>query len=130
MFFFPPAVLVVTLTTREQVQQTVNYIISRVKQIGVSINFQHSDGPTYLECKNTKEGVLERVDVYLAAGDYANVLPTREEIREGYIERVGYVHLIQGVAVLFRYRVGQEVRLESVAVYTVGSVYKDFKLNL
>ncbi|MFN7106345.1 MAG: hypothetical protein ACK4M3_07180 [Pyrobaculum sp.] len=130
MFLFPPAILVVTLSTREQVQQTVNYIISRVRQMGVSIAYQHSDSPIYIECKNTKDGVLERVDVYLATGDYANVLPTREEIRDGYIEKVGYLHLIQGVAVLFKYHAGQEVRLESVVVYTVGSVYRDSRLNL
>jgi len=127
----PPAIILVPLASKEQVQQTVNYVLSRVKQIA-KVRHIHAEGPLYIESRSTRDGLMERVDVYIAStgGDFANVLPVREEIREGFIERVGYVHLIQGVAVVFRYRVAGEPRLEEVVVYTVGALYKEFKLNL
>jgi len=128
----PPAIIVVPLASKEQVGQTVNYVVSKVKQIGVPISHVHSDGPIYLPCRTTRDGLFERVDVYLAtsAGDFANVLPAREEIKDGFVERAGYVHLVQGVAILFKYHAAGEVRLEEVVVYTVGAAYRDFKLNL
>ncbi len=127
MFFYPPAVIVIPLATREQLQQMVTYVISRLRQLDVAVKHTHSDGAMYLQCRNTRDGLLERVDVYLASGDYANVLPAREEIRENYIERVGYVHLVQGVAILFRYKAIGEPKLEVVEVYTAGSVYRNIE---
>ncbi|MEM0369179.1 MAG: hypothetical protein QXK71_02420 [Pyrobaculum sp.] len=128
----PPAIFVLPLTSKEQVVQMVNYVVSKVKQLSVEVRHIHSDAPLYIESKNSRDGIMERVDVYLAtsAGDYANVLPVREEIKEGFVEKVGFVHLVQGAAVLFRYALGKEPTLTEVVIYTVGALYKDFKLNL
>ncbi|MEZ0320150.1 MAG: hypothetical protein ABWK05_09225 [Pyrobaculum sp.] len=132
MITAPPAIIIVPLASKEQVYQTVGYLVNRLKQLGVSIRHIHREDPVYIPCRTTKEGLLERVDVYLATagGDFANVLPTREEIREGFVEKAGYVHLVQGVAVLFSYEAADEPRLKEVVIYTVGGPYKDFKVNL
>ncbi|ACB40693.1 hypothetical protein [Pyrobaculum neutrophilum] len=131
MYAVPPAVILIPLASKEQVLQTVNYVVGRLRQIGAPVRHAHSDSPLYLGCRVAREEV-ERVDVYLATagGDFANVLPQAEEIKEGFVERKGYVHLVQGVAICFRYQLGQEPRLAEVVVYTVGAPYRDFKLNL
>ncbi|MEM1597612.1 MAG: hypothetical protein QXP31_10945 [Pyrobaculum sp.] len=132
MLTAPPAIIVVPLASKEQVSQTVGYLVSRLRQLGVPVRHIHHEGPVYIPCRTTKEGLLERVDVYLATagGDFANVLPAREEIKEGFVEKAGYVHLVQGVAVLFTYEVAGEPRLKEVVIYTAGGPYKDFKINL
>lgn len=131
MIVAPPAIVVVPLASKEQVYQTISYVASKVRQTGAPVKHVHSDGPLYLESRSLRD-VVERVDVYIASagGDFANVIPAQEEIREGFIEKRGYVHIVQGVAVLFRYRVGGEPRLEEVVIYTVGAPYRDFKFNL
>jgi hypothetical protein len=130
MLAVPPAVVLVPLASKEQVYQTVNYIVTRLRQIEASIRHIHSDAPIYVESRVGREGTAERVDVYLATsgGDFANVLPPREEIKEGFIEKSTVVHIAQGVAVLYRYSLEREPRLVEVVIYTVGSVYRDFKL--
>ncbi|AAL64557.1 hypothetical protein [Pyrobaculum aerophilum] len=130
MIAAPPAIIIVPLASKEQVLHTVNYVVSKIKQIGVGIRHVHSDGPIYIQSRNSKDGIMERVDVYIASagGDFANVLPVREEIKEGFIERTGIVHLVQGVAVVFRYKLAGEPQLEEVVIYTAGGNYRDFKL--
>jgi hypothetical protein len=90
----------------------------------------HSDAPIYVESRVGRDGSAERIDVYLAAsaGDFANVLPPREEIKDGFIEKSAVVHMAQGVAVLYRYSLREEPRLTEVVIYTVGASYRDFKL--
>lgn len=130
MLSAPPAIIVIPLASREQVQQTVEYVLRRLKQLSVAIKHEHSDAPVFISCRTTRDGLMERVDVYLATagGDAAFVLPPREEIKEGFVERTGVVHLVQGVAVLFKYRWSEDVRLEGVEVLTVGQPYRDFKI--
>lgn len=132
MLAAPPAIIVMPLASKEQVYHTLNYVVAKIKQLNVGIRHIHSDSPLYIESRNSRDGVVERLDVYLATstGDYANVLPAREELKEGFLEKVGFVHLVQGVAVLFRYNVAKGPTLDEVVIYTVGQVYKDFKLNL
>ncbi|ABL87528.1 conserved hypothetical protein [Pyrobaculum islandicum DSM 4184] len=131
MLAVPPAVIVLPLASKEQVLQTVNYVVGRLKQIGASIRHMHLDTPLYLECKVTRD-VVERVDVYLATanGDFVNVLPPSEEIKEGFVEKRSYIHLVQGVAVYFKYELGAGPKLAEVVIYSVGNAYRDFKLNL
>jgi len=130
MLVVPPAVIVVPLASREQVYQTVNYVVSRLRQIEAPLRHVHSDAPIYVESRVARDGSAERIDVYLAAsaGDFANVLPPREEIRDGFIEKSAVVHIAQGVAVLYRYSLREEPKLAEVVIYTVGAAYRDFKL--
>lgn len=85
----PPAIFVLPLTSKEQVVQMVNYVVSKVKQLSVEVR-HIPPTPRCISSKNSRDGIMERVDVYLAtsAGDYANVLPVREEIKEGFVEKV------------------------------------------
>jgi len=131
MLAVPPAVIVVPLASKEQVYQTVNYVVGRLRQIEAPLRHVHSDAPMYVESRVGKDGSAERIDVYLAAsaGDFANVLPPREEIKDGgFIEKSAVVHIAQGVAVVYRYNLGDEPKLVEVVIYTVGGVYRDFKL--
>ncbi len=130
MLAVPPAVVVVPLASKEQVYQTVNYVVSRLRQINAPLRHIHSDAPLYVESRVGRDGSVERVDVYLATstGDFANVLPPREEIREGFIEKSAVVHIAQGVAVVYRYNLEGGPKLVEVVIYTVGASYRDFKL--
>lgn len=130
MLAVPPAVIVVPLASKEQVYQTVNYVVGRLRQIEAPLRHVHSDAPIYVESRVGRDGSAERIDVYLAAsaGDFANVLPPREEIKDGFIEKSAVVHVAQGVAVLYRYSLSEEPRLTEVVIYTVGASYRDFKL--
>jgi hypothetical protein len=130
MLAVPPAVIVVPLASKEQVYQTVNYVVGRLRQIEAPLRHVHSDAPIYVESRVGKDGSAERIDVYLAAsaGDFANVLPPREEIKDGFIEKSAVVHVAQGVAVLYRYSLREEPSLTEVVIYTVGASYRDFKL--
>jgi len=121
---------VVPLASKEQVYQTVNYVVGRLRQIEAPLRHVHSDAPIYVESRVGRDGSAERIDVYLAAsaGDFANVLPPREEIKDGFIEKSAVVHVAQGVAVLYRYSLREEPRLTEVVIYTVGASYRDFKL--
>ena len=102
MLAVPPAVIVVPLASKEQVYQTVSYVVGRLRQIEAPLRHVHSDVPVYVESRVGRDGSAERIDVYLAtsAGDFANVLPPREEIKDGFIEKSAVVHVAQGVAVL------------------------------
>ena len=131
MLAVPPAVIMVPLASKEQVYQTVNYVVGRLRQIEAPLRHVHSDAPLYVESRVGKDGSAERIDVYLATstGDFANVLPPREEIKDGgFIEKSAVVHIAQGVAVVYRYNLGGEPKLVEVVIYTVGGVYRDFKL--
>ena len=130
MLAVPPAVVVVPLASKEQVYQTVNYVVSRLRQIEAPLRHVHSDAPLYVESRVGRDGLVERVDVYLATstGDFANVLPPREEIKEGFIEKSAVVHIAQGVAVVYRYNLEGGPKLVEVVIYTVGGVYRDFRL--
>jgi hypothetical protein len=130
MLAVPPAVVVMALASKEQVYQTVNYVVSRLRQIEAPLKHVHSDAPLYVESRVGRDGSVERVDVYLATsvGDFANVLPVREEIRDGFIEKSAVVHIAQGVAVVYRYNLSGGPKLVEVVIYTVGGVYRDFKL--
>jgi hypothetical protein len=126
-----PPTFVIPVASKSQVYQMLNYVIGRLKQTGVQIKHVHSDAPVYIECRNMRDGPVERVDVYLAtaSGDFANVLPVREEIKNGFVERVSYVHLVQGAAILYRYQLGERPALVEVIVYTVGGQYADFRTS-
>ena len=133
MLAVPPAVIVVPLASKEQVYQTVNYVVGRLRQIEAPLRHVHSDAPIYVESRVRRDGSVERVDVYLATstGDFANVLPPREEIKDGgFIEKSAVVHIAQGVAVVYRYNLEGGPKLVEVVIYTVGGVYRDFRCNL
>ena len=66
MLAVPPAVVVVPLASKEQVYQTVNYVVSRLRQINAPLRHVHSDTPLYVESRVGRDGSVERVDVYLA----------------------------------------------------------------
>jgi len=46
MLAVPPAVIVVPLASKEQVYQTVNYVVGRLRQIEAPLRHVHSDAPS------------------------------------------------------------------------------------
>ncbi len=130
MISAPPAVLILPLPNRDQVVSTVNMVVSKLKKMGASVELRRADGPVFVECKVSADGVLQRLDVYLAASgdDFATVTPVQERITNGFVERVAYAHIAQGIAIQITYEAKEGVSLKGVVVYAVGPAYRDLKL--
>ncbi|AEA11798.1 hypothetical protein TUZN_0300 [Thermoproteus uzoniensis 768-20] len=130
MISAPPAVLILPLPNKDQVVSTVSMVVSRLRKMGVAVELRKADGPVFIECRVSADGLLQRLDIYLAASgeDFATVTPVQERIVGNFIERTAYAHIAQGVAVQINYEVKDGVSLKNVVVYAVGSAYKDLKL--
>ncbi len=130
MISAPPAVLILPLPNRDQVMSTVSMVVSKLKKMGASVELRKVEGPVFIECRVSADGVLQRLDIYLAASgdDFATVTPVQERIANNFVERVAYAHIAQGVAVQINYEAKDGVVLKNVVVYAVGPAYKDLKL--
>lgn len=130
MISAPPAVLVLPLPNRDQVISTVNFVVGKFKRLGVPVELKKSETPIFVECRVTAEGLLQRLDIYLAANseDFATVTPVQEKIVNNFVERVAYAHIAQGVAVQVNYEAKEAVAVKNVVVYAVGPAYRDLKL--
>ncbi|MEL9991616.1 MAG: hypothetical protein QXP98_06480 [Thermoproteus sp.] len=130
MISSPPAVLILPLPSRDQVVSAVAMVVNRIKKLGVPVELRKVDGPIFIECKVSADGLLQRLDVYLAASgdDFATVTPVQERIVGNFVERIAYAHVAQGVAVQMNYEAKGDVALRGVVVYAVGPAYRDLKL--
>ncbi len=122
----PPAILVVPLPNRDQVEEAVNKVIGVARGMGIEVDVIDVETPVFLESAVRKDGediVLTRVDVYLSAadGDIFNALPLIEMERDGFREAIGTVHLIKGTALIYFYRRRRGAyTLEKVVLYNVS----------
>jgi hypothetical protein len=130
MISAPPAVLILPLPSRDQVASTVSTVLSRLKKMGVHMELRKVDGPVFIECRVSADGLLQRLDIYLAASgdDFATVTPVQERMVGNFVERTAYAHVAQGIAVQMNYEVKEGVVLRNVVIYAVGPAYRDFKI--
>ncbi len=122
----PPAILIVPLPNREQVEETVSKVTGIARGLGIQVDVVNAESPVFLESAVRRDGddiVMTRIDIYLSAsdGDVFNALPLIEVDNGGLREVTGAVHLIKGTAVMYVYRRRQGTySLERVVLYNVA----------
>ncbi len=122
----PPAILIVPLPNREQVEETVNKVVGIARGLGIEVDVVNAESPVFLESSVRRDGddiIMTRIDIYLSAadGDVFNALPLIEMENGGLRETAGAIHLIKGTAIMYIYRRRQGTySLERVVLYNVA----------